>query len=175
MTEEIRDIGNKEDSWIYLDKHRLDEECERQVRLKIAYGKILATQRRERAKKNNELKIVKAEVDKEVRADPTAFGIAKWSEKACENAVLMDKRVQKLIQEDIEAEFWVGVREAEVYALSDRKSMLEKEIDLFLSGYYSTPRPSSEKPKKSAWERRRDQEMEDAFTPSDNKGSKGEE
>lgn len=162
----------EEDSWVLIDPARLDEECDRQVKLKLTYGKILAKQRRELARKSNELKVIKAEVDKEVRVDPSQFGIPTNkppTEKAIENAVLLDPRVQTLILEEIEAEFWVGIREAEVYALSDRKSMLEKAVDLFLSDYHAAPKPGKSSQSKTSWEKRRDQEIDETFTSATQK------
>ena len=151
-----------EQSWAHIDKFNLDEECDRQVGLKLKYGKLLAEARESEALAKNELKVVMAEVDKEVRADPKRFGIAKPSEKAFENAVLLDLRVQSLIGDSIRAGFEVDIREAQVYALSDRKSMLEKEVDLFLSGYFSRPNTNGKEGGKN-WSERRDQKMEEFF------------
>lgn len=161
-----------EDSWIVIDQGKLDEECDRQVTLKMTYGKLLTKQRKTWRRKKNELKVTMAEVDREVRADPASFGIPvnkMPTEKAIENAVLLDPRIKKLVDEEIEEEFWVGIREAEIYALQDRKDMLSKEIDLILSGLYAIPKPSNKTSNKTLYEIKRDREQDEILRPADSK------
>jgi len=93
----------------------------------------------------------RAELDAEVRANPMLFGLEKVTETAVANAIVVAptfKKVQDEVAQEIAAaveEHINSVRQKELLegvkiAFSHRKTALEKEVELFLGGYYADPK-----------------------------------
>lgn len=84
--------------------------------------------------------VIVAEVDREIRETPSAFGISKVTEKVVENAVLMDKRVQNSTAKVNQHKYEVAILSAAVEALDHKKKALEASVQLFLADYFAEPR-----------------------------------
>ena len=126
-----------------LDKYKLDEEWEEQPRLYFQHALMLADARYkwELAKSNRA--VVAAEIDVDIRRDPSKYGMKTASPKeAVENIVLLQKQYREADSNVIKAKHEVDIIQAAVEALEHRKKALEKEVDLFLSNYWSEPRGS---------------------------------
>ena len=142
-----------------IDLHNLHEEWASQVRMYRHYAEKLASARglHEHAKTDKdvaerELKSTAAGIDLEIRrVPPEKYGLEKLTEKSIENLVLMDKEfreaqdvVLKLQRTAIDLGHKVGMLEAAIKTLDNRKKALEDAVQLRLSDYFSDPRPPRE-------------------------------
>ena len=138
-----------------IDLHNLHEEWASQVRMYRHYAELLAGARRdhEHAKTDREvaekdLKLAGAEVDLEIRrAGPEKFGLEKFTEPSIENLVRINKKYKTAQDEafrfqrvTIDLGHKVGMLEAAVKTLDNRKKALEDAVQLRLSDYFSEPR-----------------------------------
>jgi len=123
-----------------IDRYRLDEEWERQPRFYHEFAEKLVDARRSLDETKNQLEVVKADTYQHIARDPEKFGLQKTTEKAIEHAMTMDKRCREAANIVIEAKHVVGIFEAAVSALEQRKKALEKLVELHVSDYYSKPR-----------------------------------
>jgi len=94
---------------------------------------------------------MKAELDASIRLSPQVYGLEKVTENAVANAIIAApsfKKVQEEVAANIAAtveEHIQAVRNKELLegvkvGFSHRKSALEKEVELFLNGYYADPK-----------------------------------
>ena len=127
-----------------IDKDSLDWEWQRQAGLFLKYSEEAANANllRDRAKEN--IEIVKAELNKEILADPGKFKIDKITVASVDAVIKTDKKVIKTVDK------WLTLKyEAEIFgsakqAFEHKKSALEHLAKLYLSGYWSSPRISSD-------------------------------
>lgn len=130
-------MGYKED--ITIDKMRLDWEWERHPSLIIKWYEKHAESIYKRDKKKEQLDVISANVEKEVRLDPDKFKIDKLTESAVRSAVVTDQRVREASEDFIQAKkeemILAGVKEA----FNHRKYALENVVKLFLANYYAEP------------------------------------
>ena len=139
-----------------IDLHNLHEEWVSQVRMYRHYAEKLANARcqYEHAKTDKDgaekdQKLIGAEVDLEIRRNsPDKYGLEKLTEKTVENLVLTHKRY-KSVQDEvfrfqriaIDLGYKVGMLEATIKTLDNRKKALEDTVQLRQSDYFSEPRP----------------------------------
>jgi hypothetical protein len=142
------------EDYFVLDINRLDEEWVAQVHVYHAHATKLADAREahERAKAakkvaDDDLKHVAAELDLEVRRNPTNFDIEKPTEKAVEHAVLVHKRYrqyQKLAYdaqaEVIRADHEASLLEVACKTLDHKRTALENLVILHGRDYFAAPR-----------------------------------
>jgi hypothetical protein len=124
----------------HLNKFKLDEEWLQQPRLYRKYAERLADARRDHEQEEAKLELVEAELDKSVRSDPAAYGIDKVSESAIKHCIVADPKYQQQQQAAIDSRHKVNVLTGWLTALDHRKKALEKEVDLFLAGYFAEPK-----------------------------------
>lgn len=138
-----------------IDLHNLHREWVAQVRMYRYYAEQLADARREHehAKTNREiaekdLKLAGAEVDLEIRrSGPEKFDLEKLTEPSIEGLVRTNKKY-KTAQDEvfrfqraaIDIGHKVGMLEAAVKTLDNRKKALEDAVQLRLSDYFSEPK-----------------------------------
>ncbi len=130
---------------VEFDKHKLDVEWERQPGLMLRYSCDLADARRDLDIAKSKLDVVSAEIANSIRADPESYGV---EGKATEAGI---KTIVPGQQEYMGAESRVRGRKhdvdilaAYVVALDHRRKALEKEVDLFMAGYFAEPRARRE-------------------------------
>lgn len=123
-----------------IDRTQLEVEWEQQPLLYWDAARELAEAKRSKDQLEIDLSVAKADADNEVRKDPEAFGLEKVTEPAIKAAILGHKKVQQLQADLIDAAYMVNLLEGKCRALEHRKRALEKEVDLFLAGYFAAPR-----------------------------------
>lgn len=126
--------------FLEIDQGNLHAEWARQARLYHRAAIKLAEARLAYDTAKSELDVVAAETDKEIRDNPSRYGIKKVSEVAVKNAVLMHpshKKATKLVNQ---RKYDVGILQAAVEALEHKKKGLEGSVSLFLSDYFAEPR-----------------------------------
>ena len=131
-----------EPSFYDLDRYRLDEEWNNQPRLFYKHAMQLSEARAEHERCKAAQDLVRAELDREVRLEPARFEIAKITETAVENAVILNKRYRKALARTLQARKDVNDLEVAVQTLEHRKRALEKLVELFAMSYYAEPRAS---------------------------------
>jgi len=93
----------------------------------------------------------RAELDARIRSDPSIYGLEKITENAISNAIILNdgfKKIQEEVAKEIEEamnQYIEAVRNRELLdsvklAFSHRKTMIEKECELFLAGYFADPK-----------------------------------
>ena len=124
-----------------LNEHNLDQEWMRQAKLYHHYALKLEEARADYDRAKAQRDVVVAELDKEVRLDPSQFGLpAKVTEKMVENTVLLQKRHRLATEEVIKARHGLGVLQAMVEALDHRKHALQNLVQLEARDYFAQPR-----------------------------------
>ncbi len=123
-----------------IDLSQLEIEWQGQAPMYEKAAKGLAEARRAAAELDIELTVVKAEAGKEVRTNPDEFGMEKVTEAAIKEAVDTHKKVIRLRKKMAEARYLVDLLEGTCRALEHRKRALEKEVELFLAGYFAAPK-----------------------------------
>lgn len=154
-------------SFADINEHQLDRECTLQPRLMLEWRDKLAEANKDvlEAKANLEaveadwkgrVKRREAQLQLDIRKAPSAFGLPdKLTEKLVESAVMVDR-----VYVDLQAQMHVAVAQADkelrekkelaehldgaVEVLRQRKAMLEKLVDLALSGHYANLRPPAQ-------------------------------
>lgn len=97
------------------------------------------------AKKSKELaedhvRVVRAEVARAVRLNPTKYGLDKPTVAAVEGEVELDPGVRYAEKELIEYRYAYDVYAADVASLEHRKRALEKLVDLLLADFFAHPK-----------------------------------
>lgn len=132
-----------------IDIYNLHKENQINPSLIEKYGKLWAVARRKKKAADNNVKVVYAKVEKQVRIDPEKFGIelvldSKGNSKApteptIKTAVLLSKEYTKAYEEYLDACEQEDLMDVGRDTINDRRSALGEERALFLSGYYSDP------------------------------------
>ncbi len=160
----------KELEFFEIDKDRLDEEWVNHVKTfhKLAIVSADAREELERAKANeemvkDELKAVVAELDLDIRSNPSKYGLEKVTEGAIEKVVILQskhakaqKKVYKARQQCIKAQHDSNVADAAVKTMDHKKKALEDLVTLQGRDYFSSPRLSGEAGKEMVEKERRE-------------------
>jgi hypothetical protein len=137
----VRKVPDVDDpTWI--DSENLFEECRlqpyrvRQARRRLA--KLIRAVSKAEAKK----KLVEADLMLEVRSDPQKYDLPlKPSNDLVKAKVLSMNTFRAAWAAVIDAEYERDYQDAEVRALWDRKGMLEKCVEMHMTGWHSEPNP----------------------------------
>lgn len=124
-----------------LDLSRLDEEWLQLPRAYFRHAMRLAEARAAHERAKARLDVVEAEIDREIRLEPKAFGLEKATEGAIDKAVTLDRRYRAAVRRVVEARHAVDVGQAVCDALEHKKKALENLVHLHGMAYFSTPRP----------------------------------
>lgn len=128
---------------VKIDPHKLDWEFERQPELMQTYTEKLALA----IKQLSELKLVLDGMISEQKIEWRADGEiivngakVRITEGALDNAIDAMEDIQDKRKEIINKTYEVDLLKGVVEALRHKKSALEKEVDLYIAGYYSSPK-----------------------------------
>ena len=128
------------ESDIRIDQDALDVEWLEQPRMVFVYSKNLAFRKRLLEKVTQEIALVKAEIDKEVRQSPELFNVnVKLTETVVNNTIIQQKKYVDIYNEYVEAKYEVNIAQAAVNAMEHRKSALENLVRLFGQQYFAGP------------------------------------
>ena len=131
MTEYLDDLQLSTDS--------LDESWIEQPLLYAKYGELVAnaTEQRDNAKQN--LDVVKAQKDSDIRSAPELFGFDKKpTEAAIANVVILSPEVREATQVLIDANKELNILTVAKTAFDHRKKALEGLTQLFISNYFQS-------------------------------------
>ena len=122
-----------------IDESALDVEWLEQPRLMMRYAKHAAQMKLNRDMAKEEVDYVRAELDKAVRSEPEAFGIAKPTEGAVSSAIIDHEKYKKTTKKYLQAKFEYEVAKGAVSAFEQRKSSLENLVKLHGQQYFAGP------------------------------------
>jgi hypothetical protein len=124
---------------IEIDETALDVEWIEQPRLMAKYCQMKASAQKDLDYAKEHLDVVRARVDKMIRDDPDAFGLAKVTEGTVSAAILMHDDYRKANDEYIGAKYDYNIAEGVVRAFDQRKSALENLVRLHGQSYFAGP------------------------------------
>lgn len=145
---------------IMIDESALDVEWLDQPRLFLKYAKHLAECRRKLDIAKEELELVKAELDKDIRSNPDKYELSKITESVVQNTIVLQKRYIKAVQNLNDVKYEVDIALAAVRAFEQRKDALENLVKLHGQQYFAGPRVPRDITKE--WETRQKQKRTDA-------------
>jgi len=102
------------------------------------------------------LGVVGAELSILIRSKPRKYGLKSVTEPGIKSAVLLQPEHKKAQWKVIRAKRKVGILQARVTALDNKKKSLEKLTDLYGQGYWSKPKIKKETEEKIRMRRRRE-------------------
>ena len=111
---------------LFIDDSALDIEWLDQAMLFMRYAKFAAEARKAFDETKQELDIVKAEIDKDIRENPSEYGIEKVTEGSIQSALLTNKKYKTANQKVLDAKFESDMAINAVSAFNMRKEALEK-------------------------------------------------
>jgi chromosome segregation ATPase len=124
-----------------LDIHlnHLEDDASELPKFLFEAGTELANARRKTKEAKNALKVLEAELDRQVRADPEKYGLEKITEPGIK-AVILDSDDYKVAQTAVlDAEHAEDLLDIMVKALGSKKDMIEVEARLHGQMYWSKP------------------------------------
>lgn len=127
---------------ISIDESQLDIECLEQASLMMKYGRNEADAEEEYELKKQELDLVRAELDLQIRENPAKFEISsdvKLTEAVVSGTLIKQRRYKTVFQEYLDAKHELKVATNAVRAFQGRKNMLEALVDLYIGNYFSCP------------------------------------
>jgi len=125
---------------IEIDESALDVEWLKQPSLMYTYSKNLARRRKELDEAKQNLDVAKAEADKEIRTNPTKFGLEKTTDAVVTNAILIHPDYKEAYTTYLEAKFEVDIAQSAVNAFEQRKAALENLVRLHGQQYFAGPK-----------------------------------
>lgn len=131
---------------IEINKLRLDEEWLNQPQQFYNWSVKVAEAQLKYDEAKSDLALTAAELDREIRDNPETYGLVKTTDAVVENAIKAQPQFTASQKNVNRARYELGVAEAAVSALDQRKRALEKLVDLWTRDYYSdaAPRPQSD-------------------------------
>jgi len=131
-----------------IDKNLLDNEWLNQPKLYYNWALQLEDARVALDNVKAEFDVVQSEIDLDIRTNPEnyeelpkeAVDKGKITEKMVAAVLIMQKDYREAQQTVFEAKHRVGILQAAVAALDQRKKALEKLVDLHGQKYFATPR-----------------------------------
>jgi hypothetical protein len=127
-------------SFTDIDVLNLEKECADQATLYREHAELLAEANFEMDEASAELDVVKAELGFAIRAAPKKFGVERISEKAVEEAMVLQPEYQDAKKAVNSAKRAVGILKAAVGGLDHKKQSLENLTYLQGQGYYAEPK-----------------------------------
>jgi hypothetical protein len=122
-----------------IDSDNLDLEWQKQPQLYQKYSEMLAKAEQEKADIREELDVLKAKVDLDIRQGNRDLG-AKLTEGTIASGVVSDQEVIAKTKELNESTYRVNVLKGVVESFANKKKGLEKLVDLFIFGYNAEPK-----------------------------------
>ena len=129
---------------VSIDPNSLDVEWQKQASLVHKYGILLSDAISERDKAKENLEIVRAEIDLDIRKNFKEYGLEKTTEGAISATILNEKDFIEAQETVHDANHNVNVLQSAKNALEHKKKALEYMTQLYLSGYWAEPKITSE-------------------------------
>lgn len=125
---------------ITIDDSALDLEWLDQPKLMLKYAQYAAQLSMERDILKEQVDVVKAELDAEIRTDPEKFGLSKITEGAVSNTILVQEKYKQIMKDYLQSKYEADVAKGAVNAFEHRKNALENLVKLFGQQYFAGPK-----------------------------------
>lgn len=145
-----------------IEEDALDLEWLDQPSLMMKYAIAAADARAELDRAKERLDIVVAQLDREIRAKPSKFGIDKVTEAVVEHTILLQPKRQEASNAVIKAKYESDMAYNAVKSIEARKDALENLVRLHGQQYFAGPKV----PRDLGWERKERQKRSDAGVAS---------
>jgi len=123
-----------------IDPLSLDEDFLVQPGLYMKYSVMAADADKCKNQAKEKLDVVKAELDRAIRKEPSQFGLEKITESVVASTIILQPEYKEASDELIEASYQYSILQAAVRAFDHRKSALENEVKLWLGTYFAGPK-----------------------------------
>jgi len=143
-----------------IDVDALDVEWAGQARLMMQYAKHAAKIRLEVERKKEELDIVRAGLDKDIRIDPERFSIFKLTESVVSSTIITQREYMEVNEEFLLLQYESNMAQGAVRALEGKKTALENLVKLHGQQYFAGPSVPRDLSKE--WEQHERQKVVDA-------------
>lgn len=128
-----------------IDLNELDKEWARQPKLYFDYASELAHSRRKLDETEAEVKLVKAEIDRDIRDKPILYNLKQQPTEASINTtIFLQPRFKEVQRRVIILQERVNVLEAMVKSLDHKKAALENMVRLDARNYFAEPRTDAD-------------------------------
>lgn len=144
---------------IKIDETALDTEWLEQPRLMIQYSQYTAQAQKEMEYAKENLEVVRAELDKEIRSEPEKFDVNKLTETVVQNTILLQERYREANKEYLEARYEYEMAKNAIRAFDQRKDALENLVRLYGQQYFAGPNAPRDLSKE--WEQKEKQRNAD--------------
>ncbi len=125
---------------IEIDETALDIEWLSQPTLFMKYSQHSAEMRRNVDETKQILDVTRAELDNEIRNDPSKFDLPKVTDTAVAAAILTTNKYKKAYKEYLDAKYEADMAQAAVIAFDQRKTALENMVRLHGQQYFAGPK-----------------------------------
>lgn len=120
----------------------LKEDWERQAGLYLHYSLQLSDAEADKNKAKEEIDVVEAQLDREVRDKPKDFGIEKITDKVVKSTVTLQDEFTDATKHYQEKSYEVSILQGVIRAFDHKKKALENLVILHMAGYNAEPKPS---------------------------------
>jgi len=124
---------------VKIDENGLDTEWLEQSQLMLKYCQHAAQCKAEMDHAKEAMEVKKAELDKDIRANPDAFEIGKITESVVQNTIQAHPDYQQAVTEYINAKYEYEMAQAAVRAIDQKKTALENLVKLHGMSYFAGP------------------------------------
>jgi len=122
-----------------IQPDELDMEWLDQPKLMVKYSAKLAEAKERRDLMKEEIDLIRAELDRDIREDPEKFGMVKLTETAVSNCILTMDDYKDAQEQLRRSNYDVNVLQGVVQAIEQRKSALENMVRLLNQNYFAGP------------------------------------
>lgn len=135
------DIDEDDFDYFKIDPYDLQKEWLTQVKIFRKHGHMLADAKEDLERAEAKKKVVWAELDRDVRANPANYLLTgKITEAVVENTIILQPSYQKAVESYIAAKHRVDISQVDVETLRQKKDALEAAVKMLLSEFWSEPR-----------------------------------
>ena len=127
------------DADVAIDQSALDVEWLEQAPLMMKYGRHMAERKSEMDLCKEQTDAIRASLDSEVRATPEKFGLAKITETAINNVILLHPDFQEIQDQYAKARYEYEMARVALSAIECRKTALENLVKLHGQMYFAGP------------------------------------
>lgn len=135
---------NKRPIW-EIDEDNLDKEVIRQPALVGKYCDQVPDAKQEVDRAAAQMKLIEADLDAEIRADPEKFGLEKVTEAAIKSTIPGCKKFKDAQSAYLDAKHHLDALNSVLQALDSKRRSLDLLITLHGMNYFSSPRKKSPK------------------------------
>lgn len=133
--------GEKPKFRLTIDKLRLDDELSGTCSEMAHWSDKYADAKLSYDKAKLALKIKKAQIGKDVRQQPEAYGVLKATENAVDCEVVIHKEVIAAEEAMNQALYELNVVSGAIDTLGDRKTSIRDMVELYVNNYWADSRP----------------------------------